>query len=274
MDALNFGLAEARALFVARMDADDRMHPERLAAQIDFFERFPALDLVATRVELFPGSKVRQGYREYVNWQNECLNPQDVAQEIYIESPFAHPSVMFRRHVIQELGGYRNGPFPEDYDLWLRLHASGRMMARVPRVLLFWRESRGRLSRNDPRYSREAFDRLRARYLSTDPALLGILEEKRPLAIWGAGRKTRRRAELLLERLSSFSGLPRVWIDIDSRKIGNRLRGIPVVSPDWLREGRKAFVLVYVNNHGARKLIGERLKELGFCRGSDYLMVG
>ena len=78
----------------------------------------------------------------------------------------------YRRAAVVRAGGCRQGDFPEDYDLWLRLHQSGHRMAKLPVVLLDWRDSPARLSRTDPRCSREAFDRLRARYLAREPLLL------------------------------------------------------------------------------------------------------
>ncbi|HFE32752.1 MAG TPA: glycosyltransferase [Gammaproteobacteria bacterium] len=263
--ALNRGLGEARAPLIARMDADDRMHPERLAAQHAGLSTEPDLGLLATQVRPFPDARLQDGLREYIRWQNACCDPATIADEIYVESPFAHPSVMFRRCVVQAAGGYHAGNFPEDYDLWLRLARRGVRMAKLPRVLLDWRDSAGRLSRTDPRCSRQAFDRLRASYLARDPRL-----QDRPLAFWGAGRKTRRRCNLLIER--GFT--PIAWVDIDPRKIGNRLQGVPVVPPEWLARDARPFVLSYVANHGAREDIASRLETMGYERGVDYLMVG
>ncbi len=139
-------------------------------------------------------------------------------------------------------------------------------MHKLQDVLLHWRESEGRLTRTDPRYSREAFDRLRADALLQDPRVTG----ERPVVVWGAGRKSRRRATLLLERGISIQA----WIDIDPRKIGNRVQGIPVVEPEWLQRDNPPFVLGYVTNHGAREQIAEQLVQYGYQRGCDYLMVG
>ena len=271
--ALNCGLSQARAPLIARMDADDLMRPERLACQVDYLQQHPHIDLVASQVRLFPEEAIQAGYAEYIRWQNACLTPYDIAGDIYVESPFAHPSVMFRRKVVQAIGAYRQGDFPEDYDLWLRMNMAGCRMAKLPQVLLDWRESETRLSRIDPRCSREAFDRLRANYLSQENRL-----KQRPLAYWGAGRMTRRRSRLMLEK----GFLPKAWIDIDPNKIGNKLNGVPVVSPQWLigseqlgnKRKKKPFVLSYVANHGAKELIAEQLQVMGYQRGSDYLMVG
>jgi glycosyltransferase involved in cell wall biosynthesis len=272
--ALNRGLSETKAPLIARMDADDVMYPQRLAKQVAYLAKHPDIDLVATQVRLFPDEKIQAGYAEYVRWQNSCLSPEEINKEIFVESPFAHPSVMFRCEVVCALGGYREGDFPEDYDLWFRLMQSGHRMAKLAEVLLDWRESEGRLSRIDPRCSREAFDRLRAKYLADH--LRARLKPNdamrtRPLVYWGAGRKTRRRSNLLIEK--GFA--PAAWVDIDERKIGNLLQDVPVVSPDWLGDQqKKPFVLSYVANHGARDDISQCLQAMGYRRGDDYLMVG
>lgn len=264
--AMNSALAHCRSPLAARMDADDIMQPQRLTLQSRFLRQHTDIDLVGSRVRLFPEERILDGFAEYIRWQNGCLSPQNIADNIYVELPIAHPSVMFRRQAVLAAGGYRDGDFPEDYELLLRLHRRGCRMAKLPEVLLDWRDSGGRLTRTDPRYSREAFDRIRARYLAADPRL----QQPRPLAIWGAGRKTRKRAAHLL----GHGFRPSAWIDIDPRKIGNRIGGVPVVGPDWLAGAQRPFVLSYVSNHGARERIATDLQAMGYCEGEDYLMVG
>jgi glycosyltransferase involved in cell wall biosynthesis len=264
VSALNHGLQHCNSEWVARMDADDIMHPQRLAMQLAHFRSRPTLALSATRVRLFPKESIKAGYREYLHWQNQCCSSDDIAQQIYIESPFVHPSVCFRKKFVADLGGYREGGFPEDYDLWLRLFHSGQVMEKIDKVLLNWRESPCRTSRTDSRCSRDAFDRLKARYLAHDPRLL---RRKDHVFIWGAGRKTRRRCRHLLAR-----GLqPKAWVDIDPRKIGRELQGIPVI--DWrdLEQHPQAFVLIFVSNHGARKKITVALNRMGKIQGEDFL---
>jgi FlaA1/EpsC-like NDP-sugar epimerase len=155
--------------------------------------------------------------------------------------------------------------FPEDYELWLRLHAAGQAMAKLPEVLLDWRDSPGRVSRTSARYARTAFDTLRAEYLARDARLQG-----RDLVVWGAGRRTRKRVEHLLARGTR----PRAWIDVDPKKIGNRINGLSVLGPTSLEQGARPLVLVYVASHGAREQIGEHLVALGYVEGVDYLAVG
>src|SRR5215207_5925190 len=67
--AIDDGSDDESPEIVRAFAADDVMHPDRLAAQRDFLDAHPEIDLVGTQVELFPEEIVRAGYREYVRWQ-------------------------------------------------------------------------------------------------------------------------------------------------------------------------------------------------------------
>lgn len=278
VEALNQGIAAAQAPFIARMDADDLMHCDRLLLQHQYLLDNPQIALVSCQVELFPEERIQAGYREYVRWQNQCLTPQAIANRIYIESPLPHPSILLHSQTLRALGGYRSGPFPEDYDLWLRLHQSGNAMAKLPQVLLAWRESEGRTSRTDPRYDRTAFNQLRALYLSQDLRLLQACHQGRPLVVWGAGKKTRRRVRLLRDRLALQRIPLTAWIDIDPKKIGRNLWELPIHPPEWLAQFQdadaKPFLLIYVTNHGSRDDIAQQVSAWEYEEGRDFLAVG
>lgn len=267
VNALNLGLKAARTPLVARMDADDIMTPTRLEKQVAFMQTHPKIALVGCLVEMFPKETIQGGFREYGRWLNRCITHEDISDEIYWESPLAHPSVLFRKSLIESVGGYRSGPFPEDYELWLRMNRAGLHFSKIEEILLQWRDHPNRLTRTDPRYSRLAFDTLRAHFLNQDPRL----KKGRPLVIWGAGRPTRKRAQHLL----NLGYQTTVWVDVDPNKIGHRIKNVPVVSPEWLHNRfPKPFVLSYVVKHGARSDIAQALKKMDYQRGQDFLMVG
>jgi glycosyltransferase involved in cell wall biosynthesis len=268
VSALNLGLRFCQSDFIARMDADDVMYAQRLEKQIDILVNHPAITLCATRARKFPEEIVKNGYLEYMRWQNGCITTQDIANQIYIESPFAHPSVMFRKNRIIELGGYKHGDFPEDYELWLRLFQAGQTMMKLDEVLLDWRESDNRLSRTSSRYSGTAFEKIRAEYLAKDKRL-----QNRNIVFWGAGRKTRQRAQYLI----NHGVKPAAWIDIDNNKVGKEYHGVKTFFPEWLQQQHeknqdtKPFVLNYVRNHGVRDLCRKFLDSAGYIMGKDYL---
>jgi len=265
--AMNLGLRQAQSDIVARMDADDVMYPHRLSTQYEYLNRHSDTTLVASQVRLFPEHEITDGMQEYIRWQNTCLTHEQITTDLYIESPLAHPSVMYRKAAILGTGGYREGLFPEDYDLWFRLIQKKHQIHKLSQVLLDWRESELRYTRTNPACSRAAFDRIRAHYLARDQRL----QSPRPLVIWGAGRKSRQRASLLLKQGFALNA----WVDIDPKKIGNQINGIPVVDYGWLEHRTpRPYVLIYVTNHGARQEIITVLESQGYQAGTDYLAVG
>jgi glycosyltransferase involved in cell wall biosynthesis len=268
ISALNAGLAECRATLVARMDADDRCHPERLEKQVKALESDPGLAVCASLVEGFPVEHVREGYRIYIDWLNRLVSHEGITREIFIESPLAHPSVAFRKRWVEKVGGYQEHGWPEDYDLWLRLYLAGARFSKVPEILLYWREHEQRLTRIDSRYSVENFLRAKAHYLCKGP-----LVDCDSVIVWGAGQMGRRLSKHL-ER----GGAPlTAFIDIDPGKIGRERRGRPIVSPEELRNQLEAaerlVVLAAVSSRGARALIRERLNGMGLREGSDWWAV-
>jgi glycosyltransferase involved in cell wall biosynthesis len=264
--ALNAALAQAEGRFIARMDADDESHPERLAAQVEWLEQHPVLGMVGSLVEFGGDRLAAGGYALHVEWMNGLVTPEEVALNRFIESPFAHPSVMFRREVVERQGGYREGDFPEDYELWLRWLEAGVQMGKVERVLLTWHDPPGRLSRTHPRYDTEAFYRCKSPFLSR--WLQEQVRPSRPILVWGAGRPTRKRAGLLGAHGVKIDG----YIDIDPHKQGRCLGGCRVLSPKQIPGPSDVFVLGYVAKRGARELARAHLTSRGFQEGRDFLM--
>ncbi len=280
--ALNAGLAAASSPLIARMDADDESHPERLAVQVRYLQENPDIGVVGCLVDFGGDRTASGGYALHVDWLNTLLTPEQIALNRFIEAPFAHPSVMFRQTLVEEHGGYRDGDFPEDYELWLRWLDADVRMAKVPRALLTWHDPPDRLSRTDKRYDPEAFFRLKAVWLAEwlrradhDLTLQARYERgpdassaPRPIYVWGAGRPTRQRAAHLEKHGVAIAG----YIDVDAKKTGKKVGGRPVLPTSALPEPGEAFVLGYVSTRGARDLIRAELLRHGYREGQDFLM--
>lgn len=263
--ALNAGWQAARGELIARMDADDRSHPTRLSKQVALIEADASLAAVGSLVRSFPPEAVRGGFRRYVQWLNSLVEPEEIAREIYVESPLAHPSVLMRRSWLEKMGGYQEHGWAEDYDLWLRMHLAGARFRKVPEVLLFWREHEARATRTDSRYSVKNFLRAKAHYLMKGP-----LHNREAIFIWGTGQMGRRLSSHLLKE-----GAPIVaFIDIDPRKIGGRKRGRPVISQreldEWWRRYQAPALLAAVGSHGARGEIRAYLEANNFIEGEHW----
>lgn len=265
--ALQAGCHAAGCSLIARMDADDLMLPERLARQVAFLEGHPSIGVVSCRVR-FGGNVTKQaGYAAHVEWINSLLTPEAIALRRFVEAPVAHPSVMFRRELLAQHGGYREGDFPEDYELWLRWLDVVVRFGKVDAELLIWNDPPTRLSRVAPRYSLENFYRLKCEYLAR--WLKAQVPPPRELWLWGAGRITRQRFRTLETAGHPFTG----FIDIDSKKLGRMRDGRRVVGPDQLPEAQRGFILAGVSKRNARETILAELDRRDRREGKDYLLV-
>jgi hypothetical protein len=250
---------------VARMDADDRSHPDRLELQSLAFEETPDLDVVASLVTHFPDETLREGLRIYEAWLNSLVTHDQIYRERFIESPIPHPAAMVRRSVLEEATGYREIGFPEDYDLWLRLSAAGKRFGKVPEALYFWRHHEARLTFTDPRYAVERFLACKAHHLAAGP-----LKDVEDVIVWGAGQTGRRLSKHLIREGASVTA----FIEVDPAKIGGTLRNRPVHSPDdlpqLLEETTSRVLVAAVSSRGARALIRQRLESLGLLETVDF----
>lgn len=264
--ALNHGLEACRGALVARMDADDIADPRRLALQRRAFEDDPRLDVCSCLVRHFPVDRIAEGFRRYDDWLNGLLRHRDIVDQRFVESPIAHPTAMLRRDTFRAVGGYRQGDFPEDYDLWLRLAARGARFVKVPEMLHHWRDHDRRLTRRDPRYAKDRFLALKARYLASGP-LRG-----RTVVVWGAGATGKRLARHLAARGTAIDR----FLDIDPKKIGGRAAGRPVADardvPRLIEDDPTTVILGAVAARGARLLIRDRLVRWGLREGTDFLL--
>lgn len=264
--ALNAGLGVCRGELVARMDADDLCLPERLARQARMFTADPLLGVASCRVRFGGCENACAGYAAYVEWINGLLGHEEMALARFVESPLAHPSAMLRRDVLARHGGYAAGRFPEDYELWLRLFAAGVRFAKHPDELLVWNDPPNRLSRTHENYGVDAFYALKSEHLA---AWLRANAASWPeVVVWGAGRVSRKRAELL----TGLGARVSAYVDIDPRKIGQRPGGVRVIAPDMLpAPGAGPFLLTYVASRGARGEITAHLAARGYLEGAHYL---
>ena len=120
--ALNLAIAEAKADFVANLDADDESHPYRLGCQLEAMKRHPEFAIVAT--EWFRIYDAASPVWPEIE-ASASFAVEDVTRSLVVSSQICHSSVMMRKSAIIGLGGYDEETLIDDADLWVRAAAAG-----------------------------------------------------------------------------------------------------------------------------------------------------
>jgi glycosyltransferase involved in cell wall biosynthesis len=254
----------SRGDILVRMDADDVAYSTRIAKQVELLDENPKIGACGTLVRYFPRGVVQGGAQRYEMWLNNAVEHDDIVREIFVECPIAHPTMAIRRKVLEKVGGYQDNGWPEDYDLVFRLWTHGIAMAKVPEVLLRWRERQDRVSRTDPRYDEDAFRRIKVHYLKQT-----LINGHNGVIVWGAGPV----GKAFAQELKAQDVDVRAFIEPDPRKIGQTIHDAPVVAPEGVEQYRDAFAVAAVSVPAARSEIRNVLNEAGWVEGRDFVAV-
>ncbi|MEA2043057.1 MAG: glycosyltransferase family 2 protein [Bacteroidota bacterium] len=253
------GLKNAQGKYIARTDADDICKADRLEKQLDFLENNPKYGVVGSRVE-YAGPSENEGMISFINRTNKNITHEELSLNRFSELQLINPTLMFRKEIADRLGYYEQGDFPEDFELFLRWMENDIKFYKLPQPLLIWQDSETRLTRTDSRYSFDAF------YKTKTPYIVNYLKKVNPhfpeVVIWGAGRRSRRRANLL----KAFGIKIKFYIDIVKTKDY-------AVYYEKIKAPGDYFILSYVGKRGADEIITDYLEARNFIKGKDFLIV-
>jgi glycosyltransferase involved in cell wall biosynthesis len=124
----NLAVSLARSKYIARMDADDISHPQRLDSQWQVLSRSTDIVLVGTLAD-------------GIDAEGRQVRPRDRWRIIKHSrfAPFAHGSIIFRKEVFDAVCGYRGSAMRVgDQDLYHRMARKGRMLT-LPEALYHYR---------------------------------------------------------------------------------------------------------------------------------------
>lgn len=136
--ALNDGIKLCKNRLVARMDSDDITPKNRCELQLKKFAENPELSLIGGAIEEFACS-----IDNIISKKGMPLNNDEILMYAKKRCPFNHPTVMFDKNVVLNLGGYPDFPFHEDYCLWATLLQNGVLTANLPETLCYMRVDSG-----------------------------------------------------------------------------------------------------------------------------------
>jgi hypothetical protein len=239
------------------MDADDVALPKRFELQVAAIEE-EGLAAVGGRVEYFP--EPTDGMRAYADWLNSLVTVDAAVRDLWVECPLPGPGLMARA----ELVSYRDGGWPEDYDLVLRIWEAGGRFRNVDRLVHRWRDHPHRLTRTRPAYTLDAFRRCKVHFLRRT-----LLAGGRAAVVWGAGPTGKAFARELLA-----AGTPlAAFVEVDPRKLGKRIHGAPVVPVESAADFPGTLALGAVSGPEGRARVRELATRLDLVEGSDFVAV-
>ena len=262
--ASNKGAQHAQGEYIARMDADDEAYLDKLKLQADFLDQNPDYSAVATLVEYISHNpEITGGFERYVSWNNSIQTYEELINRQFIEMPLVNPTCMWRKSAASKYGLYKNGDFPEDYEMWLRWLNKGAKICKLSQPLLKWYDSDTRLTRTHPIYSDKAFYGIKTKYLAK---WIETHNKFHPnVVVWGASRISRRRARLL-EKLGI-----KITAYIDTKK--GRQIDKKIIYYENIDASGKYFILTYIKQMDAREQIIDYLSSKGYVEGEDFLLV-
>lgn len=140
--ALHEGTKFVRTEWIARMDSDDIAVKDRFAVQLETIQAHPELAILGGQIDEFD-KQVNQP----IGQRKVPLTNGEIYQFIKFRSPFNHPTVMIKKEILDQVGGYQPDGKIEDYFLWAKIIAQGEQVMNVSRVLVHMRVGAGMYER-------------------------------------------------------------------------------------------------------------------------------
>ena len=232
--ALQTAYAHASGTYITRMDADDLMIKDKLSQLVGACQ---SEEVLATGlVKYFSKGTLGEGYIKYADWLNQNLLSQDPFQAIYKECVIPSPCWMLRKSTFDKLSAFDSLRYPEDYDLCFRMRKAGVQVKTVDQILHHWRDYPERSSRTDDNYADNRFLEIKVNYFLQDD-----YDKTCPLVIWGAGKKGKSVAKLLIDQEIPFH-----WISNNPKKIGHDIYGKVIQGEPLLDEMPNAQCIICI----------------------------
>ena len=260
IEALRLAYSNSKGNLITRMDSDDLMEATKLekmkSALLSKGDDF----LATAFVKYFADKPLGDGYIKYQNWLNELAEKENNFTEIYKECVIASPCWMIRKSTFEKCEAFRPNTYPEDYDLCFRFYENGLKIVSVKEVMHYWRDYATRASRTDEHYADNRFLQLKINYFCKLDK-----DKKRPLVLWGAGKKGKFLAQLLIDKKKNF-----IWVCNNEKKIGKSIYDVKLFGIEHLENIEKPQIIIAVAAKDALQEINQYLTKENSQNSKDH----
>jgi glycosyltransferase involved in cell wall biosynthesis len=258
--SLRLAFRQATGQLITRMDSDDRMLPQKLAALKNSLVKNGRGHVATGLIEYFSADGPGAGYRRYARWLNEVAMKGTHAENAYRECVIPSPCWMAWREDLEAITAFKDDIYPEDYDLCFRFLHAGFKIQVVPQLLHQWRDWPHRTSRTDERYADYSYLDLKAEWFARMN-----YDGSRSLVLWGAGRKGKRLARLFTQKRISFH-----WVCDNAGKWGKEIAGVTLENFEIIPAQPNPQIIVAVAAPDGQRGILDFFKKHSFEAGRDY----
>lgn len=259
--ALRLAYEKSTAELITRMDADDKMVPQKLERLYEAWNANGKGHLVTGLVEYFAEDfELQEGYKKYAQWLNELSIKENNFDAIYKECVIPSPCWLMHREDLEKCEAFEPDIYPEDYDLCFRFYKNNLKIVSVKEVLHLWRDHADRSSRTQEHYSNQRFFDLKLDYfLKLD------YYHSRPIVIWGAGKKGKTIAQKLRTKGVNF-----IWVCNNPNKVGKEILDVKMANFKILPTIWQPQIIITVAAPDGKKEIQEFLDQHGYELNYHY----
>ena len=250
IEALKTGYNVSKGAFITRMDADDIMPKIKLEKLHKLLITSGKGFVASGLVQYFSEKPLGNGYIKYEQWLNGLSSRELNYSEIYKECTIPSPCWMMWKEDFELCGGFNSDTYPEDYDLAFRMYQNKMTPKCSKEILHFWRDSENRASRTDSNYKNNHFIQLKVKYfmdIDSNP--------NKQLYLWGASKKGKEIAQILLKTNNSFR-----WLCNSKSKIGHNIYGLIMEDCDTVNLNDSQIIIAVANESEQKEIHKSILK--------------
>lgn len=260
ISALQLAYSKASGDMITRMDSDDLMTANKLQVMVTNLLDYGKGHLALGKVNYFAENGINDGYASYEKWLNDLTEKAANYTEIYKECVIPSPCWMVYKTDFDLCGGFNPNTYPEDYDLAFRFYKIGLKCIPSTEVLHLWRDYNTRTSRTSEHYVENNFLELKIKYFLR---LERQIDKK--IVIWGAGKKGKKIAQLLIEKKLNFE-----WVCDNPKKIGKHIYDVEMHSFKVLKNRLNTQIIITVANKEEQKSIKNFLQKESKIANEEY----
>jgi glycosyltransferase involved in cell wall biosynthesis len=260
IDALKLAYSKSSGDYISRMDSDDVMQPKKLELMVENLQGNGVGYIALGLVKYFSKDGIGEGFSRYETWLNGLTKQGNNFNELYKECVIPSPCWLVGRADFEKCGGFNSEIYPEDYDLVFRFYQYGLKCLPSNALLHLWRDYPTRTSRTDEHYADSSFIEIKTNYF-----LKLHYDKSKNLVVWGAGKKGKSVAELLLK-----NDIPFQWVCDNPNKIGKAIYDQKMLPFTALDEIGNAQSIVTVASPKAQDEIKKYFSVRGQQSMKDY----